>query len=172
MINKITQIKLDSIIVSLQAKLIDSNISYLKTIGNRLSEGYTEYGGLIYLNLNDFKEITLIKDEVLDLLKLDCIVDTSFILIIEKQTKMGMHLDEGLTNQTPRLLASIHAPSKTNIGFVIGNKNFDLSSCKYTVFNPSQSLHDVYNFSDTEDWILLGLNLRDVCLDTEYIVYE
>ena len=79
MINKITQNKLDSIIVSLQAKLIDSNISYLKTIGNRLSEGYTEYGSLIYLNLNDFKEITLIKDEILDLLKLDCVVDTSFI---------------------------------------------------------------------------------------------
>ena len=172
MIDTVTQTKLDLIICSLREKLIDSNISYLKTIGNRLSEGYTEYGSLISLNLNDFKEISLIKDEVLELLKLDCVVDTSFILIIEKQTKLGMHLDEGLTNQTPRLLASINAPNKSNIGFVIGDKNFDLSSCKYAVFNPSQSLHDAYNFSDSEDWILLGLNLRDVCLDTEYIVYE
>jgi hypothetical protein len=172
LIDNITQIKLDSVIVSLREKLIDSNISHLKTIGNSLSEGYTESGSLIYLNLNDFKEITLIKDEILDLLKLDCVFDTSFILIIEKQTKIGMHFDDGHTNQTPRLLASINAPNKSNIGFVIGDKNFDLSSCKYTVFNPSQSLHDAYNFSDTEDWILLGLNLHNVCLDTEYVVYE
>lgn len=171
MIDTVTQTKLDLIICSLREKLIDSNISYLKTIGNRLSEGYTEYGSIISLNFNNFEEITCIKDEVLDLLKINCINNDSFILIIEKQTKMGMHLDEGHTNHTPRLLASINNLNKSDIGLVIGKKSFDLTSCKYTVFNPSQTLHDAYNFSD-KDWILLGLNLRNVWLDTDYIVYE
>ena len=172
MIDKITQTKLNSIISDIKGKLFVEDLPYLKSLGNRLGEGYTECGSLINLPLNILRKTDFFKDEINQLLEIKCVDENSFILIIESQTKLGKHIDEGHTNQSPRLLASLSSIENTKIGFVISDQYLDPTSYRYAIFNPSYSLHDAYNSSLAEDWILLVLNLRDVCLNTEYIIYE
>ena len=172
MIDSITQAKLNSIISGIKEKLFVEDLPYLKSLGNSLGEGYTECGSLINLPLNILRKTEFFKDEINQLFEIKCVNENSFILIIESQTKLGKHIDEGHTNQSPRLLASLSAIENTKVGFVIGDQYLDPTSYRYAIFNPSCSLHDAYNSSVDKDWILLVLNLRDICLDTEYIIYE
>ena len=172
MIDSITQTKLNLIIDDIRVKLFVEDLPYLKSLGNRLGDGYTECGSLINLPLTILRKAEFFKDEINQLFEIKCVDENSFILIIESQTRLGKHIDEGHTNQTPRLLASLSAIENTKIGFIISDQYLDPTSYRYAIFNPSHSLHDAYNSSVDKDWILLVLNLRDICLDTEYIIYE
>ncbi len=164
--------QLDEVILKMRMKLENADIAELKNSCIRLPDEYLKKGCLTYLSLQDHKNSIVLSEEISKLLTITFISGDSVLLILDKESDMGMHLDDFFTDDDPRLLISLKMPKNKKCYFQIKDKNVNLDTHKYVAFNPSKSLHSAWNLSTDDEWVLLGLKLINCPISKDYELYE
>ena len=164
--------QLNEIVHEFRKIITKDNIVEIKKISNALDSNLLRKGNLAHVFLDALKNQTsLVSEKLKQLLELEIIqAESSLILILNKDSDMGMHFDPNRSNINPRLLANIIMPQDKQCCFQIEDKTINLEKVNFIVFNPSESLHTAWNLS-SEEWIFLVLNLKNYSLAKEYEIY-
>ena len=162
--------QLNEIVHEFRKIITKDNIVEIKKISNALDSNLLRKGNLAHVSLDALKNQTfLVSEKLKQLLELEIIqAESSLIVILNKESDMGMHFDPDITL---RLLANMIIPQDKQCCFQIKDKTINLENINFIVFNPSESLHTAWNLS-SEEWIFLVLNLKNYSLTKEYEIYE
>lgn len=165
--------QLNDIVHQFRKIITKDNIVEIKKISDTLGSDVLRKGNLAHVSLDTLKNQTsLMSEELKQLLELEIIqTESSLIVILNKESDMGMHLDTNRSNINPRLLANMIIPTDKQCCFQIKDKTINLENVNFIVFNPSNTLHTAWNLSN-EEWIFLVLNLKNCLLTKEYEMYE
>jgi hypothetical protein len=164
--------QLNEIVHEFRKIITKDNIVEIKKISNALDSNLLRKGNLAHVSLDALKNQTsLVSEKLKQLLELEIIqAESSLIVILNKESDMGMHFDTNRSNINPRLLANMIIPQDRQCCFQIKDKTINLENINFIVFNPSESLHTAWNLS-SEEWIFLVLNLKNYSLAKEYEIY-
>ena len=165
--------QLNEIVHQFRKIITKDKIDEIKKIGDTLGADVLRKGNLTHVSLDTLKNQTsLISEELKQLLEIEIVqTESSLVVILNKESDMGMHFDTNRSNINPRLLANMIIPQDRQCCFQIKDKTINLENINFIVFNPSESLHTAWNLS-SEEWIFLVLNLKNYSLAKEYEIYE